>query len=234
MFMLRGLLAAVAAGLLLTACGKSEPPAKARANAPVQIPQPDASGSSGGKVDPNEGLKERLARQEAASKLFDKTKPEPPPKAEPKAPAESRSAAATKAEPAKPEPVKAEPPKPVEAPPPVAEKKAEPAPAPRTDVAAAKPAATPPPPPPSVQAAKLVSRVDPDFPREAAQQGIDKGHVKVRMTLDANGNVTKVDIIEAVPRRVFDRAVVRALSQWRFNDGASGRTVETEVEFRPQ
>ena len=34
------------------------------------------------------------------------------------------------------------------------------------------------------------------------------------------------------PRRVFDRAVVRALSQWRFNDGPSGRTVETEVEFK--
>ena len=26
--------------------------------------------------------------------------------------------------------------------------------------------------------------------------------------------------------------VVRALSQWRFNDGPSGRTVETEVEFK--
>ncbi len=29
-----------------------------------------------------------------------------------------------------------------------------------------------------------------------------------------------------------DRAVVRALSQWHFNDGPSGRTVETEVEFK--
>jgi protein TonB len=52
------------------------------------------------------------------------------------------------------------------------------------------------------------------------------------MTIDAGGGVTKVDIVDSKPARVFDRAVVRALSGWRFNDGAGGRVVETEVEFK--
>jgi protein TonB len=52
------------------------------------------------------------------------------------------------------------------------------------------------------------------------------------MTLDAGGGVTRVEIVEASPRRVFDRAVIRALSQWRYNSGPEGRTVEMEVAFR--
>ena len=50
--------------------------------------------------------------------------------------------------------------------------------------------------------------------------------------LDGAGTVTRVEILSANPRRVFDRAVIAALSQWRFNEGAAGRTVESEVEFK--
>ena len=79
---------------------------------------------------------------------------------------------------------------------------------------------------------RVVSRVEPGFPREASQAGVDNGLVKARMTIDSGGNVTKVDIVEAKPMRIFDRAVVRALSGWRFNEGAGGRVVETDVEFK--
>ena len=78
----------------------------------------------------------------------------------------------------------------------------------------------------------MLTRVDPEFPREAVKAGADSGSFRARMTLDAGGVVTRVDIVEAMPRRVFDRAVVQALSQWRFSEGAAGRTVETEVAFR--
>ena len=80
--------------------------------------------------------------------------------------------------------------------------------------------------------ATLVSRVEPEFPREAIQAGADKGVVKARMTLDAAGAVTRVEVVEANPRRIFDRAVLRALSQWRYSEGAAGRTVDLEVAFR--
>ena len=76
-----------------------------------------------------------------------------------------------------------------------------------------------------------VSKVDPEFPREAQLASVEKGRVKARLTLDATGEVTRVDIVEANPRRVFDRAVTRSLSQWRYESGAAGRTVEVELDF---
>src|ERR1700694_3430601 len=80
--------------------------------------------------------------------------------------------------------------------------------------------------------AVLLAKVEPEFPREAIQAGADKGKVKARMTLDGAGEVTRVEILEATPRRLFDRAVVRTLSQWRFNNGSDGRMVEIDVDFR--
>jgi protein TonB len=79
--------------------------------------------------------------------------------------------------------------------------------------------------------ATVVSKVDPEFPREAIQAGADKGVVKARMTVDGTGEVVRVEILEAQPRRVFDRAVIKTLSQWRFSSGANGRTVEIDVNF---
>lgn len=248
------------AAALVTACGKSETNTKTRASGPLQLPEAKLE-AKGDSVEANEALKERLARQEAATKLFDKTRAEPPapaPRAEPvPAPARPEPAVA-KAEPQRAaEPVKtaaatpaAPPPAaaPAPAPAPVAAQAQAPAKAPEMVPAKSEPPRAEPARPEPVRlasaapttipaasnnfAAKLVSRVDPEFPREAVHAGAEKGMVKARMTLDGNGNVMRVDIVEANPRRIFDRAVVRALSQWRFSDGPSGRTVESEVEFK--
>lgn len=78
---------------------------------------------------------------------------------------------------------------------------------------------------------QLVSKIDPEFPREAIQAGADKGRVKARMTVSGSGEVTRVEIVDASPRRVFDRAVVKTLSLWRFNAGSEGRQVEIDVDF---
>jgi protein TonB len=80
--------------------------------------------------------------------------------------------------------------------------------------------------------AQLVTRVEPEFPREAIQAGAEKGMVKARMTLDGSGEVTRVEVLEATPRRVFDRAVVKTLSQWKFNAGNPGRAVEIDIDFK--
>ena len=77
-----------------------------------------------------------------------------------------------------------------------------------------------------------LSRVSPEFPHEAVAAGADEGHVRARITIDASGEVSHVDIIESKPRRVFDRAVLRSLSQWRYPPGDSGRTVEVDVDFK--
>jgi protein TonB len=75
-------------------------------------------------------------------------------------------------------------------------------------------------------------RVDPEFPRAAIKAGTERGVVTARMTLDADGNVTRVDIVQSEPRRIFDTAVTQALSQWRYPEGRSGRVVEVEVGFK--
>ena len=79
---------------------------------------------------------------------------------------------------------------------------------------------------------QVVSKVQPEFPKEAAQAGVDRGHVKVRLSLEASGEVSRVEILEANPRRIFDRAVVKTMTQWRFNAGDANRAVEMDVDFQ--
>jgi protein TonB len=77
-----------------------------------------------------------------------------------------------------------------------------------------------------------LQRIDPEFPRTALRAGAERGMVTARMTLDSDGKVTRVDIVQSEPRRVFDDAVTQALSQWRYPEGRSGRVVEVEVAFK--
>lgn len=83
----------------------------------------------------------------------------------------------------------------------------------------------------AADATAIVSKVEPEFPREAMVAGADAGRVRARLTIDGSGEVTRVEIVEANPRRLFDRAVVRSLSQWRFNAGADARSYEIDVDF---
>jgi TonB family protein len=76
-----------------------------------------------------------------------------------------------------------------------------------------------------------VARQDPEFPREAFVRGVTHGDVKARLSIDGGGKVTAVDIVEARPARVFDRAVRDALSHWTFPAGAGGRSTEVEIAF---
>jgi len=80
-------------------------------------------------------------------------------------------------------------------------------------------------------APKVIKKVAPEFPREAVQQAINSGVVKARMSIDADGKVTEVAIIEAEPRRVFDRAVRNALSDWRFEPSGEKQTHEVKLVF---
>jgi protein TonB len=78
----------------------------------------------------------------------------------------------------------------------------------------------------------VLSREQPDFPREAIRAGAESGTVRARITIGANGEVTNVAIVQAQPARIFDRAVQGALGRWKFNPGADGRTYDTEVLFQ--
>ncbi|CAG1011293.1 Protein TonB [Rhizobiaceae bacterium] len=76
------------------------------------------------------------------------------------------------------------------------------------------------------------TRESPPFPREALSAGITRGDVRARVSIDAAGRVTGVEILASRPHRVFDRTVSRALSRWTYEPGAPGRTSEVEIAFR--
>ena len=99
-------------------------------------------------------------------------------------------------------------------------------------VASAAPTARPVPSKDVASAVTVLSREQPDFPREAVRAGIESGSVRARMVINAAGGVSNVVIVEARPARVFDRSVSQALQRWKFNPGAEGRTYETEVNFK--
>lgn len=75
---------------------------------------------------------------------------------------------------------------------------------------------------------KLVTRVEPQFPR-----GFDNnsGTVRARLQVDARGAVTGVDIVEANPPRVFDRSVRTALQQWRYEPTGEAFSTMAEISF---
>ena len=97
------------------------------------------------------------------------------------------------------------------------------------------PVVAPPPPAPPVQSSpvrkefKPLQRVNPAFPRQALQQGIT-GRVVAWVFVAPNGSVSNVEIKQS-SNRLFDREVVRALSQWRFNPEPVGFIGEYEIVF---
>ncbi len=101
----------------------------------------------------------------------------------------------------------------------------------------------PPPAPPKIEAPpapkplvrkeyKASYRVDPQFPRQAIQQGLS-GRVIAWVHVAPNGSVTEVEIRQS-SSRIFDREVVRALSQWKFNPEPVGFIGEYEIVFNLQ
>lgn len=71
-----------------------------------------------------------------------------------------------------------------------------------------------------------------EFPIDAARRKIERGVVRARITIDAVGGVSQVQVLESRPGRVFDNEALRALALWRFAAGAEGRTLEVEIEFK--
>ncbi|MDT9000483.1 energy transducer TonB [Paucibacter sp. APW11] len=87
----------------------------------------------------------------------------------------------------------------------------------------------------AVQASpKVVKKVPPEFPREATQRGVSAGSVKAKLSIDAEGKVTEVSIMESEPPRVFDRAVTRALMEWRFEGNGEKQTHEVKLVFKAE
>jgi TonB family protein len=92
-------------------------------------------------------------------------------------------------------------------------------------------------PPPVVQEAKLIRRVNPDYPSAAKKDGI-AGSVDLEVTVSAQGVVENVSVIQATPPDMFDKSAVAAVRKWkydpRFVDGLPSQAhLKVHLEFGP-
>ncbi len=69
-------------------------------------------------------------------------------------------------------------------------------------------------------------RVQPTYPERAAQRGIE-GRVLVEFTISKSGSVKDAKVIAYEPSKIFNKAALKAVSQWKYNPKIeNGKPVE--------
>jgi protein TonB len=81
-------------------------------------------------------------------------------------------------------------------------------------------------------------RIPPVYPSRALRSGIE-GVVTVEFTIAIDGSVKDPVIVKAKPPRIFDKAVLKSITKWKFNpDMVNGKPVEKrarqDVKFKLQ
>jgi len=79
-----------------------------------------------------------------------------------------------------------------------------------------------------------IFRQEPKFPTKAARDGIE-GWVQLKFDINELGNVENVSVINAQPKRIFDREARKALRKWRYNpkvvDGKAIKQIGLTVQL---
>ncbi|MGF1761163.1 energy transducer TonB [Photobacterium sagamiensis] len=88
------------------------------------------------------------------------------------------------------------------------------------------------------QQAMPLYRVEPRYPARAMKKGAE-GFVVLSFTIDPQGRPTDVKVLDAKPRRLFEKEAIRALRKWKYQakvvDGKAiaqvGQTVRLEFKL---
>lgn len=79
-----------------------------------------------------------------------------------------------------------------------------------------------------------IVRIEPKYPVQAARDG-KEGYVILSFTINEVGGVDDVDVIDADPKRVFDREAKRALGKWKYKpkivDGKAVKQFNMKVQL---
>lgn len=85
---------------------------------------------------------------------------------------------------------------------------------------------------PTVADLRPLSTPAPKFPTEALRAG-QSGEVQVEFTVDADGSVSNVRVVQSNPPRVFDREAISAVRRWRFQPISAPLTTRRTIGFNP-
>ncbi len=77
---------------------------------------------------------------------------------------------------------------------------------------------------------KLNTRVEPEYPPTLRQLQIG-GTVRLRVTISANGNVEKVELLGGNP--ILAETAIAAVKQWQYTAGRSRTVTELSIRFDP-
>jgi TonB family protein len=82
-------------------------------------------------------------------------------------------------------------------------------------------------------APKLIKMVQPEYPQEALMRGVE-GWVDVSLEVNAAGDVVAPRIEGSSRGRLFNRAALSALQQWKYepHDGNTGERLRVRLQFR--
>ncbi|MBA5763576.1 energy transducer TonB [Vibrio sp. 404] len=65
------------------------------------------------------------------------------------------------------------------------------------------------------QQAMPLYRVEPRYPAKALRRGAE-GFVVLRFTIDPTGRPMNIEVVDANPRRMFEKEAIRALRKWKY------------------
>lgn len=79
---------------------------------------------------------------------------------------------------------------------------------------------------------ELIKRVAPDYPDDAAQNGIE-GAVDLAFVVSPKGDVSDVTVVHSEPSGIFNRAAIAAVRRWKYQPRTvNGTAVATQVQLR--